>query len=142
MTHPLLTAIDFALKLGLVLCVIGVVAFFFDKFKGRSLVLLGLLLGSMGCATNGVDHDQFPDQTQCSQARSQAIQWFRAKYHREPVCPPCIVTHEQRPRSGMAGWTTKGGIHIWVGQLRDETHEWRHWLCIWTLGDMSEEAVR
>jgi hypothetical protein len=104
--------------------------------------VVAVVLTFAGCATNGIDRDQLPDPVQCNQARNDAIQWFQRKYGFAPKCPPCIVTHEAKPRGGMAGWTTKSGIHIWVGQLRDETHEWRHWLCIWSLDDMSEEAVR
>lgn len=109
-------------------------------FFAFMLVTLAWCMG--GCRTSGIDYDQFPDPVQCRQARDQAIGWYWHKFGRAPVCPPCEVTHEAKPRSGMAGWTTKSGIHIWVGQLQDETHEWRHWLCIWSNDDSSEEIVR
>jgi hypothetical protein len=95
-----------------------------------------------GCASDKLDHDVFPDPAHCSAARDQAIRWYQDRYHETPQCPPCRVTHEAKPMAGMGGWTTGNGIHIWLGQLRDETHEWRHWLAIHNGKGGSEEAVR
>jgi hypothetical protein len=119
----------------------------------RKLLALCLMAGAaciaslcavilVGCASDKLDRDVFPDAAQCSQARDQAIRWYQDRYHETPQCPPCRVTHESKPMNGMGGWTTGKSIHIWMGQLRDETHEWRHWLAIHNGKGGSEEAVR
>jgi hypothetical protein len=108
----------------------------------RMLMVLLALVVMAGCASDKLDHDVFADPVQCAQARDSAIRWYQDRYHAVPVCPPCRVTHEQNPMNGMGGWTTGNGIHIWVEQLRDENHEWRHWLCLHNDKGGSEEAVR
>ena len=78
MNPALLTVIDLALKLGLVLVVVGLVAFLADKFKGPSFIMLLCGLLSVGCATTSSHSTSYPAaiQGQCEQAYGQG----RAQY--------------------------------------------------------------
>ena len=110
-------------------------------------VVVAVVLTFAGCATNGVKRDDFPAGVPCVQARNDAIQWYRATRHKDPVIRPVRVLITQAPPDGQGGLTSGSGggflIRLWKDQYPfygSLVHEFKH-----TMGPenfLSEEAVR